>query len=152
MRLLDKIEEWCWRILDNKWNWSRVTKTNVRGKLTAILGKDKQNVNILMNMTAFSTIRELFLWREWKSCETDYSARRGVCEQIWPHDELITITRWPWKWTKKLFFHLLDLSIHFFLLILSTLHFTLHCYSYLQLTFLHFTFYCLLFPHWFTLS
>jgi len=38
-----------------------VTKTNVRGNLIAILGKDKQNVNILMNMIAFSTIRELFL-------------------------------------------------------------------------------------------
>jgi hypothetical protein len=52
-----------------------VTKTNVKGTLTAILGTDKRNVNIQMNMHAFSTIRALFLQRAWKSCETDHSTR-----------------------------------------------------------------------------
>jgi len=78
--------------------------TKVRGNLTAIIQKDKWNVNILPNMHSPS-LGGQFLRKAWKRCQTGHSTRmyqtHGICGG----------SRLAWKWTKKLFFHLLDLTI-----------------------------------------
>ena len=90
------------------------TKVRTRGDLTAILWRDRKDVHMLTNIHAApaegnfrnergNAVTPLIV--------TDYKHHmRCVRKGNWKANNY-TISRPRWKWTKKLFFHLLDLAI-----------------------------------------
>ena len=89
-------------------------KTNVKGYLTAIVWKDKHNVNILMNMHS-SPLEGNFCDYQGQAVKPaiiqDYDRYVEYVDKSDHITNIYSIRRWTWKWTKKLFFHLLDHTI-----------------------------------------
>ena len=88
-------------------------KNKVKGNLTARVWKEKRNVNVLTNMHS-PLLDGNFCGEHGKAVKLAIiqiyiSRTRGICGKIWLHVKL-SISRWTWKWTKKLFFHLLNLT------------------------------------------
>ena len=87
-------------------------KTKVKGNMTAIVWKDKWNVNILMNMQC-PPLQGNFCDKHGKAVKPaiiqDYSRHMGY---LGKSDQMLNSnSRWTLKWVKKLFFLLLDLTI-----------------------------------------
>jgi len=112
--LLDQIEKGCQRILDQMKLKRGVLKTKVKGNLTAIVCKDKRNVNILKNLHS-PPLEGNFCDEHGKAMKPaiiqDYSRHMGYADKSDCMTNSYSISRQTWKWTKKLFFHLLDLII-----------------------------------------
>lgn len=89
-------------------------KVRTRGDLTTILWRDRKDVHMLTNIHAAPA--EGNFRNEWGKAVTprivaDYEHRMHcVRKGNWKANKY-TISRPRWKWTKKLFFHLLDLTI-----------------------------------------
>jgi hypothetical protein len=79
----------------------------VRGNITAMAQKDEQNVNILMNMhhLAVMVIYAMKLDRI-----QEYNRNMGYVKKSHQMTNSYCISRGTFQWTKKLFFHLLDLT------------------------------------------
>jgi hypothetical protein len=84
-------------------------KTQVKGNLTAVMWKDKQNVNILMNMHS-SPSEGNFCVEHGKAVKLA-TAHMGYVDKSDRMTNSYCISRRTWKWTKKLFFNLLGLTI-----------------------------------------
>ena len=89
-------------------------KTKVKSNLTAIVWKDKQNVNILMNIHP-PPLEANFCDKQGKTTKQaiiqDYNRHAGYTDNSDRIMKSYFISRRTWKWTKKLFIHLLDLTI-----------------------------------------
>jgi hypothetical protein len=85
----------------------------VKGNLIPVVGKDKQNINILMNMHS-TPLEGNFCDERGKAVKPatiqDFN-RQGICGQSDHMTSTYSISRWIWKWSMKLFFHLLGLTI-----------------------------------------
>jgi hypothetical protein len=88
--------------------------TRVRGDLTAVVWKDKRNVNLLTNMHP-GPADGIFCDEHGNTVKPnvvqDYSKHMGYVDKCDRMTNSYTIIRRTWKWTKKLFFHLLYLTI-----------------------------------------
>jgi hypothetical protein len=89
-------------------------RVRTRGDLTAVVWKDKRDVLLLTNIHS--------LPREGNYCDehrnaikpaivADYNRHMGHVDNTDRMANSYTAGRRTWKWTKKLFFHLLDLAI-----------------------------------------
>jgi len=89
-------------------------QVRTRGDLTTILCRDKRDVRILTNIHNAPT--------EGTFCDTngkaikpqivvDYNCHMGYVDKGDRMENSYSINRHTWKWTKKLFFHLFDLTI-----------------------------------------
>ena len=90
------------------------TVTRVRGTLRAVRWKDRQDMYILTNMHA-PPVEGNFTDESGQAIKPrvveDYSAYMGFVDKS---DRMVNsygIARRTWKWTKKLFFHLTDMTI-----------------------------------------
>jgi hypothetical protein len=89
-------------------------KTRVRGDLTAIVWKDKRNLNRLTNKHRppgegnFSDEHGNALK---PAILQDYNRHMGYVDKGDHMMNSYSISRRTWKWTKKSFFHFLDLSV-----------------------------------------
>jgi hypothetical protein len=85
-----------------------------RGDLTSVVWKDKQNVNMLTNMHR-SPAEGNFCDEHGNALKPDivqdYNRHMGYVDKSDRMTNSYSIGRRTWKWTKKLFFHLLDLSV-----------------------------------------
>ena len=88
--------------------------TRVRGTLRAIRWKDRRDVYILTNMHA-PPVEGNFTQESGQAIKPcvveDYNAYMGSVDKS---DRMVNsygIARRTWKWTKKLFFHLTDMTI-----------------------------------------
>jgi hypothetical protein len=84
----------------------------VRGDLTAILWKDKRNVNLLTDKQ-HPPVKGNF-HDEHGSCLRpttiqDYKRHMGYVDRFYLIMNMYFVNRHTWKWTEKLFFHLMDL-------------------------------------------
>jgi len=88
--------------------------TRVRGNQSAVRWKDKRDVYVLTNMH-IPPVKGNFC--DESSCAVkprvieDYNAHMGYVDKL---DRMVNsygIARRTWKWTKKLFFHLTDMTI-----------------------------------------
>jgi hypothetical protein len=89
-------------------------KTRVRGDLTAVVWKDKRNVNLLTNMhpgPADGNFCDEHGNTVKPKIAQDYSKHMAYVDKRDRMTNSYAISRRTWKWTKKLFFHLLDLTI-----------------------------------------
>ncbi|PNF35735.1 hypothetical protein B7P43_G16134 [Cryptotermes secundus] len=89
-------------------------RVRVRRNLTALVWKDKRDVYMLTNMHCLPA--------EGSFCDehgnaikpaivVDYNTRMGYVDKADRMANSYSISRRTWKWTNKLFFHLLDLTI-----------------------------------------
>jgi hypothetical protein len=89
-------------------------RTRVRGNPTAMIWKDKRHVNMLTNMhhppaqgnfhdEHGNTLKPVII--------QDYNQHMGYVDKSDRMTNTYYISRWTWKWMKKLFFHLLDLTV-----------------------------------------
>jgi hypothetical protein len=88
-------------------------KTRVRDDLTPTVRKDKRNMNMLTNMYCSPA--------EGNFCEHENTLKPAIVQDYNRHMGYVdksdcimnsySISRRTWKWTKKLFFHHLDLSM-----------------------------------------
>jgi hypothetical protein len=89
-------------------------KTKVKGSWTAIVCKDKQNVNALKNLHS-PPLEGNFCDEHGKAMKPaiiqDYNRHMGYVDKSDCMTNSYSISRQIWKWTKKLFFHILDLTI-----------------------------------------
>jgi len=114
--LSDQTENGCQRIL-NKIKLKRGNlKNKVKGNLTATVWKEKWNINVLTN-THSPLLEGNFCDGHRKAVKPaitqDYIYHRhmGYVEKSDCMSNSNSISRWIWIWTKKMFFHLLDLTI-----------------------------------------
>jgi hypothetical protein len=99
-------------------NLERLTQGDIRTKvwdnLTAIIWEDKRHANMLTNMHHPP--------EEGNFCDGHGNSSKPAITQYYNQhmgyvdkDDCMTntysISRWTWNWTKKLFFHLLDLTV-----------------------------------------
>jgi len=100
----------CQRALTIRQNWNGVTWAGVRGNLTAVVWNGKQDVYMHRPPT------------EGNFCDEQGKAQKPVIVTAYSHhlgyidrgDRMVdsySIGQRTWKWMKKLFFHLLDLSV-----------------------------------------
>ena len=89
-------------------------KTKVKGDLTAIVWKVEQNVRILANLHSLPSEGNFYDERG-KAVKPaliqDYNRHMGYADKFDHMMNSYSSSRWTWKWTKKLFFHLMDLTI-----------------------------------------
>jgi len=89
-------------------------ETKLKGNLRAILWKDKQNVNVLTIMHS-TPITGSFCDEQVKAMQLAripaYTRNRGYVDKSDHMTNSYSISRWTWKWTKKIFFQLMDLTI-----------------------------------------
>jgi hypothetical protein len=89
-------------------------KTRVTGDLISIAWKDKRNVNMLTDIHC-SPAEGNFCDEHGNALKPailqDYNRNMGYIDKSDRMTNSYSISRRTWKWTKKLFFHLLDLSI-----------------------------------------
>jgi len=89
-------------------------KTKVKSSLTAIIWKDKRNVNIMMNMHS-PPLESNFCDEDGKAVKPaiiqDYSRHKGNADKSDCITNSHPISRYIWKWTKMLLIHLLDFTI-----------------------------------------
>jgi hypothetical protein len=84
----------------------------VRGNITAMAQKDEQNLNIIMNVHPLAVVGNLCddHGNTLKLDRTqDYKRNMGHVKKSHRMTNSYSISRGTFKWTKKLFFHLLDL-------------------------------------------
>ena len=82
----------------------------MKGNLRAIVCKDKQNVNVLKNLHS-PPLEGNFFNEHGKAIIQDYSRHVGYADKSDCMTNPYSVSRKTWKWTKKLFFHHLDLII-----------------------------------------
>ncbi|PNF17185.1 hypothetical protein B7P43_G06584 [Cryptotermes secundus] len=98
-------------------------RVRVRGDMTVLVWKDKRDVYMLTNMHAPPA--------EGNFCDehrnaikpaivADYNMHMGYVDKADRMTNSYSISRRTWKWTKKLFFHLLDLTILNSFIVLSS--------------------------------
>jgi hypothetical protein len=96
-----------------KLTWGDV-RTRVRGNLTAMIWKDKRHVNMLTNMH-HPPAEGTFCDEHGNALKPviiqDYNQHMGYVDKSDCMTNTSSISRQTWKWTKKLFFHLLDLTV-----------------------------------------
>jgi len=89
-------------------------RTRVRGNLRAVCWKDRWDVYILTNMHAPS-VEGNFTDESGQTVKPrvveDYNAYMGFVDKLDRMVNSYEIARRTWKWTKKLFFHLTDMTI-----------------------------------------
>jgi len=89
-------------------------KTKVKGSWTAIVRKDKQNVNALKNLHS-PPLEGNFCDEHGKAMKPaiiqDCNRHTGYVDKSDCMTNSYFISRQTWKWTKKLLFHILDLNI-----------------------------------------
>jgi len=85
-------------------------KTKVKGNLTAIGWKDKWNVNILTNMHS-SPLECNFCDQHGKAVIQDYNKHMRYVDKSDCMTNSYSISRRTCIWTKKLFLHLMNLTI-----------------------------------------
>jgi len=89
-------------------------ETKLNGNLRAIVWKDKQNVNVLTIMHS-TPMKGSFCGEHVKAMQLaripDYTRNRGYVNKSDHMTNSYSISRWTWKWTKKIFFQLMDLTI-----------------------------------------
>jgi hypothetical protein len=89
-------------------------KTSMRGNLTATILKDKRHVNMLTNMY-HPPAKGNFHDGNGNALKSviiqDYNQHMGYVKKSDHMTNTYSISRWTWIWTKKLFFHLLDLTV-----------------------------------------
>jgi hypothetical protein len=89
-------------------------KTKVKGDLTSIVWKVEQNVRILTNMHS-PPLEGNFCDEHGKTMKLaiiqDYNRHMGYVDKSDHMTYSYSSSRRTWKWTKKLFFHLMDLAI-----------------------------------------
>ena len=89
-------------------------KTKVKGNLTSIAWKDKWNVNILTNMHS-SSLECNFCDQHGKGMKLaiiqDYNRHMKYVDKSDHMTNSYSVSRRTCIWTKKLFFHLMDLTI-----------------------------------------
>jgi hypothetical protein len=89
-------------------------KTKVKGDLTAVVWKDKRNVHILTNMHSPPLVGN-FCDEHGKAMKLAviqvHSRHMGYVDKSDCITNSYSSSRWTWKWTKRLFFHLTDLTI-----------------------------------------
>jgi len=89
-------------------------QVRTRGDLTAILLRDKRDVLILTNIHN-PPAEGKFRASNGKAIKpqivADYTRHMGYVDKADRMENSYSIDRRTWKWTKKLFFHLFDLSI-----------------------------------------
>jgi hypothetical protein len=99
-------------------------KTRVKGDLTTTVWKDKRNVKMLTNMHR-PPVEGNFCNEYGNAMKPatvqDYNRHMGYVDKSDHMTNSYSISRCMWKWTKKMFFHLLDLSILKFLKYLPVL-------------------------------
>jgi hypothetical protein len=89
-------------------------RTRVRGNLTVMIWKNKRHVNMLTNMNHppaegnfhdehGNTLKPVII--------QNYNQLMGYVDKSDHMINTYSISRWAWKWMKKLFFHLLDLTV-----------------------------------------
>ena len=85
-----------------------------RGDFTAILWRDKHDVRILTNMHD-KPAEANFCYNNGRAIKpqimADYNCHMGYADKADRMENSYSINRHTWKWTKKLFFHLFDLTI-----------------------------------------
>ncbi|PNF39361.1 hypothetical protein B7P43_G18177 [Cryptotermes secundus] len=89
-------------------------RVRVRRNLTALVWKDKRDVHILTNMNcppAEGTFRNEHGNAIKPSVVVDYNTHMGYADKADRVTNSYSISCRTWKWTNKLFFHLLDLTI-----------------------------------------
>jgi hypothetical protein len=88
-------------------------KTRVRGDLTSVVWKGKRNVNKLTNMHR-SKAEGNFCDEHGNALKPaivqNYNRHMGYVDKSDRMTNSYSISRRTWKWTKKLFYHLLDLQ------------------------------------------
>lgn len=91
-----------------------VLETKLKGNLRAIVWKDKQNVNVLTIIHS-TPMKGSFCDEYVKAMQLaripDYTRNRGYVDKSDHMTNSYSISRWTWKWTKKIFFQLMDLTI-----------------------------------------
>ena len=89
-------------------------QVRTRGELTAILWRDKRDVRILTNIHEAPAEGD-FCDNNGKAIKpqivADYNRHMGYVDKGDRMTNSYSINRRTWKWTKKLFFHLLDLAV-----------------------------------------
>jgi hypothetical protein len=89
-------------------------RTRVRRDMTAIIWKDKRDVYMLTNMH-YPPAEGNFCDQHGNAIKpaivADYNAHMGYVDKADRMANSYSISRRTWKWTNKLFFHLLDLTI-----------------------------------------
>jgi hypothetical protein len=89
----------------------RDLETELKGNLRAIAWKDRQNANILTNMHS-TPIKGNFCDEHVKAMQLailpDYTRNMGYVDKSDCMTNSYSISRWNWKWTKKLFFQLME--------------------------------------------
>ena len=89
-------------------------RVRTRGDLTAVVWKDKRDVCFLTNMhdpPREGNYRDEHRNTIKPTIVADYNRHMGYVERADRMANSYTASRRTWKWTKKLFFHLLDLAI-----------------------------------------
>jgi hypothetical protein len=84
-------------------------KTQVRGNLTAMVWKDKRNAHILTNMhspPAEGNLCDKYRNALKPATVEDYNRHTGYVDKSDIMATSYSTSRRPWKWTKKIFFHL----------------------------------------------
>jgi len=88
--------------------------TKVKGNLTAIVWKAIRNVNILTNIHS-SPLEGNFCYEYGKAMKLaikhDCNRRMGYVDKSARMTNSYSISRRTWKWTKMVFFYLMDLTI-----------------------------------------
>ena len=89
-------------------------KTKVKSSMTAIVWKDKWNVNIMMNMHS-PPLDSNFCDEDGKAVKPaiiqDHNRLKGNVDKSVCMTHSYSISRQIWKWTKKILIHLLDFTI-----------------------------------------
>jgi hypothetical protein len=89
-------------------------RTRVRDNMTVMIWKDKRNVNMLTNMH-HPPAEGNFCDEHGNALKPviiqDYNEHMGYMDKSDRMTNTYSISRRTWKWTKKLFFHLLDLTV-----------------------------------------
>jgi hypothetical protein len=90
------------------------TRVRVRDNMTVMIWKDKRNVNMLTNMhhpPAEGNFCDEYGNALKPVIIQDYNEHMGYMDKSDRMTNTYSISRRTWKWTKKLFFHLLDLTV-----------------------------------------
>jgi hypothetical protein len=78
-------------------------KTRVRGDLTAVVWKDKQNINLLTYSPAEGNFCDKHDDDLKPKIVQDYNKYMGYTDKCHRMTDSYSISRWTWKWKKKLY-------------------------------------------------
>ena len=109
MGLLDRIEKGCQRILDIKLTWRRVI-LRLRWKVTW-QPEYGRTLTIMRSLPLEGNFYDEHGKAVKLAIIPDYNRHIGYVDKLDCMTNSYSISRWTWKWTKKPFFHILDLTI-----------------------------------------